>query len=176
VSAALERQGTRTHARVLENNVANVASGVVSDLVGPESGPNASKSPADTETETPPDAATGREAQRIAAELVRFHRAGAVKNEQDTEFYANVIKAFDATYVGSTSPSPDEATLTDEQLVPPPPDGLSAEELAAYYQEDLERAIGEEFIDRDYRPPAKPDRSSTRKKKRKENNADIPRT
>jgi hypothetical protein len=45
-----------------------------------------------------------------------------------------------------------------------------------FYAADLKAAIGAEYIDRDYRPPAKPDRSSTRKKKRKENNADIPRT
>jgi hypothetical protein len=108
--------------------------------------------------------------------LIKLHRAGAIKSEQDASLYANVVKAFDAIYVGSKSPSPDQATLTDEQLVPPPPDGLSAEELAAYYAADLEAAIGAEYIDRDYRPPAKPARSSTRKKKRKENNADIPRT
>jgi hypothetical protein len=66
--------------------------------------------------------------------------------------------------------------LTSEQLVPDPPQGLSSGERAAYYEADLRDAIGEEYIDRDYRPPAKPDRSSTRKKKRKENNADIPRT
>jgi hypothetical protein len=36
---------------------------------------------------------------------------------------------------------------TPDQLVPPPPRGLSHAECQKYYQEDLELAIGKEFID-----------------------------
>ena len=122
----------------------------------------------------PPD--TDPEARRIAAELSKLHKAGAIKNEQDAKFYANVVKTFGGTYIRSTSPSSDEATLTDEQLVPLPPDGLSAQERAAYYQEDLERAIGEEYIAHDPHPPVFHARQSTQKKKRKRLNSMLRRT
>ena len=74
-----------------------------------------------TETGNAP-ADTDPEARRIAGELVKLHGAGAIKSDQDASFYANLIRTFDATYTGSTPP--DEAPLTDEQLVPPPPEGL----------------------------------------------------
>ena len=51
--------------------------------------------------------------------------------------------------------------------MPPPPEGLSAEERAAYYQADLEDAIGAEYIDRNYQPQVfQSRRSPTREKKR----------
>lgn len=108
------------------------------------------------------------EAGRIATELSKLDRDGAIKSEQDASFYANLIRIFDATYTGPVgSTSPDHAILTDEQLVPPPPEGLSTEERAAYYQADLEDAIGEEYIDRDYQPQVfQSRRSSAQKKKR----------
>ena len=44
---------------------------------------------------------TDPEARRIAAELSKLHKAGAVKNEQDAKFYANVVKTFGGTYIRS---------------------------------------------------------------------------
>ena len=107
------------------------------------------------------------EAGRIATELSKFDRDGAIKSEQDASFYANLIRIFDATYTGPVgSTSPDHAILTDEQLVPPPPEGLSAEERAAYYQADLENAIGAEYIDRNYQPQVFQSRRSPARKKK----------
>jgi hypothetical protein len=58
------------------------------------------------------------------------------------------------------------AGLSPEQLVPEPPPGLSAREKMEFYEADLEDAIGAEYIDRDYQPPAFPARNSSPKKKR----------
>ena len=43
--------------------------------------------------------------------------------------------------------------------MPDPPQGSPAGSALAYDEADLRDAIGEEYIDRDYRPPAKPDRA-----------------
>jgi hypothetical protein len=104
------------------------------------------------------------EAGRIAGELAKLHRAGAIKNDQDASFYASLVRIFGATVSPAQEPAP--PPITSEQLVPGPPRWLSREERAACYAADLEGAIGEEFIDHDPQPPARPARSSTRKKKR----------
>jgi hypothetical protein len=41
---------------------------------------------------------TDAEAGRIAAELVRLQKAGAIKNEQDASSYANLIRLFGARF------------------------------------------------------------------------------
>jgi hypothetical protein len=110
------------------------------------------------------------EAQRIAGELVKLHRDGAIKSEQDAEFYASVLKVFDATYEATTAPAIPERIvggLSPEQLVSEPPPGLSARERMEFYQADLADAIGEEYIDHDYQPPAVHTRSSSPTKKRR---------
>jgi hypothetical protein len=42
------------------------------------------------------------EARRIAAELVKLHKVGAIKDANDPEavFYANVIHGFQAEFIG----------------------------------------------------------------------------
>jgi hypothetical protein len=37
------------------------------------------------------------------AELVRLYKAGAIKNEQDASFYANLVKSFGASFRNETS-------------------------------------------------------------------------
>ncbi len=43
------------------------------------------------------------EARSIAAELVRLHKAGAIKNEPDASFYAKLVKRFGASFGNETS-------------------------------------------------------------------------
>ena len=43
------------------------------------------------------------EAHRIAAELVRLHRDGAIASQKDASFYAHLLRDFDATYTGPVS-------------------------------------------------------------------------
>ncbi len=52
------------------------------------------------EDEIDPDA----EARRIAGELVRLHKAGAIKSEKDASFYANLIRRFGASFTVRTGP------------------------------------------------------------------------
>ena len=98
---------------------------------------------------TPKDLA---EASRIAQELVKLHAAGTISGPNDPEavFFAHVARGFSATYAGAaplTDPAP-TAGPTAEQIVAPPPPGLSREAAAAYYRADLEQAIGgAEFIE-----------------------------
>ena len=40
------------------------------------------------------------EARRIAAELVKLHKAGAIKSGRDAPFYANLAYLFGASFVG----------------------------------------------------------------------------
>ena len=43
-------------------------------------------------------------ARRIARELVKLHRDGAIKTVGDASFYANLIRDFGATYAGPPAP------------------------------------------------------------------------
>jgi hypothetical protein len=45
---------------------------------------------------------TDVEARRIADELVKLHKAGAIKSEQDASFYANLIHLFGASFTVRT--------------------------------------------------------------------------
>ena len=38
------------------------------------------------------------EARRVATELVRLHKAGAIKSEQDASSYANLVHLFGASF------------------------------------------------------------------------------
>jgi hypothetical protein len=49
-----------------------------------------------------------REAHRIAAELVRLHRDGAVASQADAMFYAHLLCDFGATYTGPVSSVPQD--------------------------------------------------------------------
>ena len=63
----------------------------------------------------PRTAPTLNEARRIAYELLKLHRDGAIKEPADASFYANLIHTFGATYTkanSSTEQSSTELTLT----------------------------------------------------------------
>jgi hypothetical protein len=47
-----------------------------------------------------PNVNTDTEARRIAAELVKLHKAGAIKSRPDTSFYANLLLLFGASFTG----------------------------------------------------------------------------
>jgi hypothetical protein len=89
---------------------------------------------------------------------------GAIHDMADAEFYAHLLTAFDPTYTGADGAEKGEHPV---DRVPDPPSGLSPQERMEFYKADLEDAIGEEYIDRDYRPPARPAQSAPREKKRK---------
>jgi hypothetical protein len=93
------------------------------------------------------------EARRIAKELVKLHRDGAIKTAGDASFYANLIRDFGTTYAG---PPGSAAGEHSPGLVPQPPHGISPQERIKFYQEDLGHAFGDQFIDHaeeGYPPP-----------------------
>ena len=49
------------------------------------------------------DAGELTEARRIAGELVRLHRDGAIRSQKDASFYAHLLRDFGATYTGPVS-------------------------------------------------------------------------
>jgi hypothetical protein len=81
------------------------------------------------------------EAQRIAGELVKMHRDGAIKGAGDPEarFYAAVLHTFGGTYVGSTKETGDTGRYipTKEQRVVVPP-GLTAKQRMKFLQDDID--------------------------------------
>jgi hypothetical protein len=101
------------------------------------------------------------EAHRIAAELVRLHKAGAIKSEQDLSFYAHLIRDFGAAYIGKIMPVAAEReksegnppvgvyvpgkpyTPTAAQRVKVPR-GLSRKKEAEFLARDLEEALAYE--------------------------------
>jgi hypothetical protein len=148
----------------IENTVVNVVKPGIPPLEGSGTGASGSK----METSSPPGVSiSGFEPQRIAGELVKLQQAGAIKSEQDAEFFAAFISTFGATLAASTIFTHVAPRLSPEQLVPEPPPGLSKRELREFYEQDLEQVIGAEFIDRDYQPIVLRAPNSVRRKRRK---------
>jgi hypothetical protein len=81
------------------------------------------------------------EASRIAGELVKLHRDGAIKGPADALFFACLIRDFCATYSAidsnelKTSPP---ISLNQRVLVP---HGLSRKQHECFVQKDLDDAI-----------------------------------
>ena len=105
------------------------------------------------------------EARRIARELVRLHKAGAIKSEQDASFYARLIRDFGASFTVRTGPvapkpgAPNGSTVpesgkpyvpTEAQRVKVPR-GLSRRQEAEFLARDLEEALAYELP-----PPPRP--------------------
>ena len=102
------------------------------------------------------------EARRIAGELDRLHRDGAIasKNARDPDavFYARLLRDFGATCTGrSGSRQNAPKILPDGEFaprpgaenqwkVPDPPPGLNWAERQKFYMDDLRDAIGDEWI------------------------------
>jgi hypothetical protein len=103
------------------------------------------------------------EASRIARELVKLHRDGAIKTAGDASFYANLVRDFSATYAKNDRNHPDHPPM---DRVPQPPRGISPQERIKFYQADLADPFGEEFIDRDYQPPSPARRLKPKEKAR----------
>ena len=95
-----------------------------------------------------------REAHRIANELVKLHKAGAIKGDQDASFHANLV-LFGASFTvrvgpyapkpgapnGFTVPEPGKPyTPTEAQRVKVPR-GLSRKQEAEFLARDLEEAL-----------------------------------
>jgi hypothetical protein len=89
------------------------------------------------------------EARRIAGELVKLHKRGAVKDATDPEacFCATLLQTFGGTVVDAgDKPTEPPTKLTNEQKVRIPA-GLRGRALADYLQRDLEDAIGAEYLE-----------------------------
>jgi hypothetical protein len=108
----------------------------------PPANPPAQSQPAATESQEHAPA-EDPEARRIADELVKLYRSGAIKSQEDAEFYANLIRTFDATYTGSSAGA--SAGEHPVDLVPEPPDGISPQERMEFYAQDLADAFGEQY-------------------------------
>ena len=85
------------------------------------------------------------EPRRIAGELVRLHRDGAIRSHKDASFYAHLLRDFDATYTGPVSNTdeddqPGRYMPTKQQLVRVP-SGLTMEERQRFLQRDVDDAI-----------------------------------
>jgi hypothetical protein len=101
-----------------------------------------------TDQETPLSAEQKAKAHRIAGELVKMHRDGAIKGADDPEaqFYSPVLHTFGGTYASKRSDKKEAPTgpyvPTKEQLVIVPP-GLTRKERMKFLQDDLDEAFGE---------------------------------
>jgi hypothetical protein len=104
--------------------------------------------PAETSQKTTlqPDAPES-EARRIATELVRLHRDGAVASQADASFYAHLLRDFGATYTGpkrAATPDPAGPYVPTAMQRVRVPGGLTNEERQSFLQKDLDDAIGYE--------------------------------
>ena len=103
--------------------------------------------PAETlQTTTLQPDAPESEAHRIAAELVRLHRDGAIRSHKDASFYAHLLCHFDAAYTGPVSNTdeddqPGRYMPTKQQRVRVP-SGLTMEERQRFLQKDLDEMAG----------------------------------
>ena len=104
------------------------------------------------------------EARRIAGELDRLHRDGAIASKSahdlDAVFYARLLRDFGATCTGRSGPRqnapkilPDgefapRPAAENQWKVPDPPPGLNWAERQKFYMDDLRDAIGDEWIPR----------------------------
>jgi hypothetical protein len=128
------------YARESEINVVNVVTSVVSAKIQPADSKIdvvnvvSTRTPLDSPaTDEPSPSIPGEhgaeqlaQARRIAQELVKLHRAGAIATKGDASFYANLIRDFDATYLGPMSNigkdlPPGPYVPTKAQRVPQPP-------------------------------------------------------
>ena len=101
---------------------------------------------------------TDVEARRIAGELVKLQKAGAIKNEQDASFYANLIRRFGASFTVRPGPVAANSGVPNGRTVPEPgkpytptaarrvkvPRGLSRKQEAEFLTRDLEEALAYE--------------------------------
>ena len=107
------KRDTPELARESESTVANVAAKrycIAKPDATDETVPSEPVEPNPTE-----NSADFNEARRIADELLKLHRDGAIKGPADASFYANLIHTFGATYTkanSSTEQSSTELTLT----------------------------------------------------------------
>jgi hypothetical protein len=99
---------------------------------------------------------TDVEARRIADELVKLHKAGAVKSEQKASFYANLVHRFGASFAVHVGPHVPKQGAPNGFTVPEPgkpyvptaaqrvkvPRGLSRKQEADF--RDLEEALAYE--------------------------------
>ena len=95
------------------------------------------------------------EAGRIAGELVKLHKAGAIKSEQDASFYANLIRRFGTSFTVRLGPVAANPRVPNGRTVPEPgkpytptaaqrvkvPRGLSRKQEAEFLARDLEEAL-----------------------------------
>ena len=87
------------------------------------------------------------EARRIAGELVRLHKDGAIASQADAMFYARLLCDFGATYLGTVEAAsrrtPDQSPYvpTAMQLVRVPR-GLTREGRRRFLQKDLDDMAG----------------------------------
>ena len=136
------RRDTPVLARGSESTVANVAgNGTVptkADAINAliRSEPNATENSVDFD-----------EARRIAGELLKLHRDGAIKEPSDASFLARLIRDFSATYTAPKRTAPPDPAgpyvPTAMQRVRVPA-GLSLEERQSFLQKELEDAIAYE--------------------------------
>ena len=101
----------------------------------------------------------GVEARRIVGQLVKLHKAGAIKSKQDASFHANLIRRFGASFTvrpwpvaaypgvpnGRTVPEPGKPSTPTAAQTVKVPRGLSRRQEAEFLARDLEEALAYEL-------------------------------
>ena len=132
-------------ARKSENTVANVAA--TGNALRNHDATDALGRPSQSSRIRPKNSADFKEARRIADELLKLHRDGAIKGAADASFFARLIRDFCATYTApKRTAAPDPAcpyVPTAMQRVRVP-SGVSLEERQSFLQKDLDDAIAYE--------------------------------
>ena len=96
---------------------------------------------------TAKNSADFKEARRIADELLKLHREGAIKGPADASFFARLIRDFCATYTApkrTAAPDPVGPYVPTAMQRVRNPSGLSFEERQSFLQKDLDDAIADE--------------------------------
>ena len=140
------RRDTPVLARKSESTVANVAAtGNASRNHDATDAPGASQ-PVEPNP-TAKNSADFKEARRIADELLKLHRDGAIKGPSDASFFARLIRDFGATYTApkrTAVPDPAGPYVPTAMQRVRVSSGVSLEERQSFLQKDLDDAIGYE--------------------------------
>ena len=139
------KRDTPASARESESAVANVAGdGTTRQKPGASDAPVTSEPVEPNPTENRPDL---YKARRIAGELLKLHRDGAIKGPSDASFFARLIRDFCATYTTpkrAAAPDPVGPYVPTAMQRVRVPYGLTLEERQSFLQKDLDDAIAYE--------------------------------
>jgi hypothetical protein len=140
------RRDTPVLARKSESTVANVAATGNAPRNHDATDETVPSQPVE-QNPTAKNSADFKEARRIADELLKLDRDGAIKGAADASFFARLIRDFCATYTAprrTAAPDPAGPYVPIAMQRVRVPSGLSSEERQSFLQKDLDDAIADE--------------------------------